>query len=64
MKFSLVISVFAEFLIDKRTYKDYVRKNIKPKHQYDYRSKGTVYCGIFYGKTYKQGKNSAYNSKY
>ena len=63
MKFSLVISVFTDFLVYKCSDKDYIRKNIKPEHKNDHRSKGTVNRGIFYRKTYEPGEKTAYNGK-
>ena len=60
MEFFLVVFVFAHFLVDKRSDKDDVGKNIKPKHKNDHRSEGAVNGGIFYRRTYEPGEKSAY----
>ena len=53
----------AELLVNKGADKDYIRKDIKPEHQDNYRCKGTVDCGILYGGAYKPREKSAYKSK-
>ena len=60
VEFVTVVFVFANFFVDKRSDKDNVRKDIKPEHEDDHRSKGTVNCGIFYGRAYEPGEESAY----
>ena len=56
-------TVFAQFLIYKRTDEDDICKDIKPEHQYDNGSKGTVDCGIFDRETDEPGEKSAYNGE-
>lgn len=63
MKLFSVVFVFAKLFVDKRSDKDNVRKDIKPEHKNDYRSKGTVDCGIIYGRTYEPGEKTAYNGE-
>ena len=58
-----VAFVFAHFLVYQSAEKDYVGKDIKPEHQNDYGSKGTIDRGIFYRRTYEPGEKSAYNSE-
>ena len=56
-------TVFAQFLVYKRTDEDDICKDIKPEHQYDNGSKGTVDCGIFDRETDAPGEKSAYNGE-
>lgn len=58
-----IASMIADFLVYKRSDKDYVRKDIEPEHEDYYGSKGAVNGGIFYGICYEPGKKSADKGK-
>ena len=53
VEFFLFIFMIADFFVDKSTNQNYGGKDIEPEHKDDYRSKGTVNCGIIYGITYE-----------
>ena len=64
VQFHLRIGIMlAKFFVDKRTHKGYICKDVKPKHKNNNGSKRTVNGGIFYGKTYEPGENTAYYCK-